>query len=408
MVVGKHAEHKKLESNILQISQDAKEMKRKHKDVIDATVGMLHHDEGNIFKFEVVEDLLHHLSDSEVYAYAPVRGPKAFTEGVFDWVFGPYASMIDEQFAHCVIPTTGGSAAVSNTFYNFNDFGQKILLPNHYWPPYKNFALEANVDLHTFLMYDEDDNFNRGAFKTEAKKLVDEQDRLTVLLNDPCNNPTGFAMTDDDWRFVIDELNTYAAKDIPVVLIHDIAYLDYQLKPTKESRGVFALYEDLHPDVLAVLVFSGSKTFSMYGFRVGAQIGVSKNPDLIDQFERVGDYSVRGRFSSVCQSAMNIIGSVFTKDIYKERFEKELQEARKLLSSRASLFLEEAKKQGLETLPYRGGFFISIETGNENIYDDLVEDHVFIIPMKGLVRIAISSLKKEDIPVLVSKLKKHL
>ncbi len=408
MIVGKHAEHKQLESNILQISQDAKEMKKKHKDLIDATVGMLHHDEGNIFKFEVVEDLLHHLSDSDIYAYAPVRGPKAYTEGVFDWVFGPYADMIDKQFEHCVIPTTGGSAAVSNTFYNFNDFGQKILLPNHYWPPYNNFALEANVKLHTFLMYDEDNNFNRVDFAKEAKKIANEQDRLTVLLNDPCNNPTGFAMTEDDWRFVIAELNKYADKDIPVTLIHDIAYLDYQSKSTEESRKIFSLYQELHPNVLAVLIFSGSKTFSMYGFRVGAQIGISKNPDLIDQFERVGDYSVRGRFSSVCQSAMNIIGSIFTKDIYKKRFEEELVEARKLLKSRAELFLEEAEKQGVKTLPYRGGFFISIETDNQNIYDDLVEDHVFLIPMKGLIRVAISSLNKKDIPILVNKIKKNI
>ena len=45
-IVGRHAKNKKLYSNILQISQEAKAMKMKYSDVIDATVGMLYHEEG--------------------------------------------------------------------------------------------------------------------------------------------------------------------------------------------------------------------------------------------------------------------------------------------------------------------------------------------------------------------------
>ena len=179
-IVGKHAQYKKLESNILQISQEAKAMKKQYDDVIDATVGMLHHEEGNVFKFQVVQNLLYHLSDPETYHYAPVRGTKKFSEGVFDWVFGKHAAKLREQFKYSIIPTTGGSGAISNTFYNFNDFGQKVLLPNHYWSPYTNFALEANIDLETFLMYDENFNFNVADFKEKAVKLAKEQGRLCL------------------------------------------------------------------------------------------------------------------------------------------------------------------------------------------------------------------------------------
>ncbi|MGE0003140.1 MAG: hypothetical protein AB7S88_01615, partial [Candidatus Izemoplasmatales bacterium] len=88
-IVGSHAKDKQLESNILQISQEAKALKKQYADVIDATVGMLHHEDGTIFKFQSVESQLHLLADPEMYAYAPVRGTKNFDEGVFDWVFGP-------------------------------------------------------------------------------------------------------------------------------------------------------------------------------------------------------------------------------------------------------------------------------------------------------------------------------
>ena len=407
-IVGKHAQHKKLESNILQISQEAKETKKKYDDVIDATVGMLHHEEGNVFSYKVVRDVLNNLNDPETYHYASVRGTKKFTEGVFNWVFGKNADMIKENFKYSIIPTTGGSGAISNTFYNFNDFNQKILLPNHYWSPYKNFAMEANVDLKTFLMYDENYRFNLKDFREKAFDLAKEQERLCLLLNDPCNNPTGLCMTIEDWKEVIKILNEIKKTGVPVILIHDIAYIDYQMQPTELSREIFSTYIDLEPEILVVVVFSGSKTFSLYGFRVGAQIGISKSQEVIDNFIRVGDYSVRGRFSSVSQPGMSIIEKIFNEDEYKQRFEDELNVGRKLLKDRAIKFIEEAEKNNLEILPYCGGFFISVLTENKNIFRDLVDDHVFVIPMPGLIRIAISSLPISDIPELVRKIKKHI
>jgi len=78
------------------------------------------------------------------------------------------------------------------------------------------------------------------------------------------------------------------------------------------------------------------------------------------------------------------------------------------LKDRANLFLKEAEKNDLEVLPYCGGFFISVPTTNKNIFKDLVDDHVFVIPMQDIIRIAISSLNIKDIPELVRKVKKHI
>lgn len=407
-IVGSHAEFKRLESNILQISQEAKAQKKLHDDVIDATVGMLHHENGNVFKYHVVDEALRNLSDPDTYNYAPVRGKKTFTEGVLNWVFSENADMIRKDFKYSVIPTTGGSGAISNTFFNFNDFGQKILLPNYYWSPYNNFALEANVELETYDMYDEFGRFNVAAFKEKAITLAKEQNRLCTLINDPCNNPTGLCMENEDWVEVIKILNEIDDSGIPVILIHDIAYIDYQMKDTKYSRDLFKTYSNLNEDILTVVVFSGSKTFSMYGFRVGAQIGISKSQEVIDHFTRVGDYSVRGRFSSVSQPGMNVIDKIFNDPILYKGFNEELEIGRKILKDRASLFLEEAEKQNLEILPYCGGFFISVPTKNKNIFEDLKNDRVFVIAMQDIIRIAISSLPKADIPELVRKVKKHI
>jgi aspartate/tyrosine/aromatic aminotransferase len=257
-------------------------------------------------------------------------------------------------------------------------------------------------------MYNENFQFNVADFKEKAHALAKEQNRLCLLLNDPCNNPTGLCMKIEDWKEVVKTLNEISDAGVPVILIHDIAYIDYQMQPAELSRDVFSVYPGLGDNILVVVIFSGSKTFSLYGFRVGAQIGLSKSQEVIDNFVRVGDYSVRGRFSSVSQPGMSIIEKIFTEKEYKQRFEAELQVGSKLLKDRAALFLTEANKNDLQILPYCGGFFISILTENKNIFRDLVDDHVFIIPMQGLIRVALSSLNMKDIPELVRKIKKHI
>jgi len=407
-IVGSHALTKKMESNILKTSQDAKNARKLNPNLIDATVGMLHQETGNIFKYQSVEETLEGLKDGEMYSYSPANGTAEYRNGVVDWVFGKQKDSILKAFHVDVIPTTGGSGALSNALYNFNDFGQKVLIPNHYWTPYENIAYEANVGVETFQMYDESFNFNLCDFRAKAFALAEAQHRLFLILNDPCNNPTGLCLKKADWVELIKVLNEISRKDIPVILLHDLAYIDYDMSGFDSAREIFETYLGLDEKILAVIAFSGSKTFSLYGFRIGAQIGLSKSQAVIDDFSRVGDYSVRARFSSVSRPAMSLIGKIFADETKKAAFKAELMTAREVLKKRVALFNECAQKEGLETLPYGGGFFIGILTDNPNIFEDLVKDGVYVITMKGLIRIAISSVRLDEIERLVKIIKQHI
>ena len=176
----------------------------------------------------------------------------------------------------------------------------------------------------------------------------------------------------------------------------------------RSTARIFETYLGLDEKILAVIAFSGSKTFSLYGFRIGAQIGLSKSQAVIDDFSRVGDYSVRARFSSVSRPAMSLIGKIFADETKKAGFKAELMTAREVLKKRVDLFNECAKKENLKTLPYGGGFFIGILTDNPHIFDDLVKDGVYVITMKGLIRIAISSVRLDEIERLVKIIKQHI
>jgi aromatic-amino-acid transaminase len=407
-IVGTHALTKKMESNILKTSQEAKAARKLNPNLIDATVGMLYNESGNILAYHTVSTMLCQLTDVEMYHYSPANGTADFRNGVIDWVFGKHKDAILKNFHVEVIPTTGGSGAISNAMYNFNDFGQSVLIPNHYWTPYENIAFEANVGVETFLMYDENLNFNLQDFRAKALALADRQHRLFLVLNDPCNNPTGLCLKKSDWVEVIKVLNEIARKDIPVILLHDLAYIDYDMSGFDNARDIFETYLSLDEKVLACVCFSGSKTFSMYGFRIGAQIGLSKSKTVMDDFSRVGDYSVRARFSSVNRPAMSVIGKIFADETKKAAFKAELLEARALLKKRVDFFTECAKKEKLATMPYGGGFFVGIYTANPHIYEDLVKDGVYVIAMPGMIRIAISSVRIDEVERLVKILKKNV
>lgn len=407
-IVAEHAKTKIVKSNIFKIAELANKVKKEYDDVIDATVGMLTHEDGRVFKYDAVHELLHTIEDEKYYPYAPINGTLEFTEGIMQWVFGKHLKSIKESMFYKVIPTTGGTAAISNTMYNFNDYNESILIPNYYWPPYENIAHESSLGVETYRMYDENHNFNLKGFKDKAYELAKKQERLFVILNDPCNNPTGLQMGNKNWEKVVEILNEISKEDIPVILVIDIAYIDYQKDGYDASRDFFQHLVNLEDDILTVISFSASKSFSIYGLRLGAQIGLTKNSAIMDEFTRVSEHSVRARFSNVNHPAMTAVARIFNNPEYRQSYLDELRSARQTLEKRAMEFTRIAEREQLEVLPYGGGFFMAIETDNETIFDDLVKERIFVIQFPGLIRIAISSLQFSQMEQLVKALKKYV
>lgn len=407
-IIANHAKDKVLKNNIFKIADRANKMKKEHDDIIDATLGMLTHENGKVFKYSAIDYLLKNFTDKHYYPYAPFAGTRQFREGVMNWVFGKHLNNIKETFHTKVIPTAGGTGAISNTVYNFNNYNEKILIPNYFWPAYENIADESNVKLEKYDMYDENHDFNIKGFKESAIKLAKEQDKLFVVINDPCNNPTGLELGEENWEKVVMVLNEISSNKVPVVLLLDIAYIDYEKDGYDSSRELFKHIINLHEEILTVISFSASKSFSIYGLRLGAQIGLSKKKKIINEFTRVNEHSLRARFSNVNHPAMRAVGKIFTITKYRESYIKELELARELLKKRADEFTRIAQEENLDILPYGGGFFIAIETNKENIFEKLIEEHIFVIAFPGLIRIAISSLQFSQMEKLVRALKKHV
>ncbi len=391
-------------SNIITLGAIAKEMKKKDPSVVNATIGMLYDEEGKLFVFDSVNEALNNLTDDEKFSYASTPGPDTYHEAIKHWVLREhYSSFMNVG----VMATPGGSGAISNTFSNYLNPGDEVLLPNYMWGNYKQFAYENYASFRTYSLFDENNKFNLKDIYNQMVSLKNKQGRILLVINDPCQNPTGYTMSFDEWKSIINMINELSNDGTPVILLHDMAYIDYDKRGFKATRDKIALYKNLNSNAMAIMAFSGSKTMALYGIRVGAMIAVSNSEENILEFNKANKFSSRAKWSNTTNLGMNLITKVLTDDKLRNKFEEELELSRKTLIDRANMFIEKSNEVGLKTLPFDCGFFITIPCSNPNsVYQYLVDKKIHIIPMDNVIRVTISAISIKDckkLPILIKE-----
>jgi len=402
----KQAAIKDAGDDILKISAMAHKAKSMNKDVVNATVGSLYTDKSKLYQFQLINYVLATIPNDEMFAYAQTDGGADFKQSVLKWVFRDRLTTMKEAMNIRVVATPGGSGAISNTLFNYVNPGESVLLTDIFWGPYKFMIEDFGGKIITHRMF-EGQSFDMNAFKEKARTIVKSEGKLVTILNDPCHNPTGYSMTEDEWRELIAFMNDLSDQNVPVVVIYDIAYLDFSNHGTEGSRNILSLICTTKENVLNVLTFSGSKTFSIYGLRLGAAIGLSKNEKLVEDFERVSLYSTRGRWSCPPKIGISILNKLMSTEETEHVFLEELAEARRLIERRSSVFVAEANEVNLVMHPYKAGFFMSIPSDDpEKLVEALRKEDIYVVPMDKGIRMAVSSIPTDQMAGLAKRIKK--
>lgn len=389
------SEIKEDKSVIITLGAIAKEAKKKDPSVINATVGMLYDEEGKLFTFKSVDKVLNNLSVEEKYAYSSTPGNADFHEALRRWIFREYHDEILNSMSCSIMATCGGSGALSNTFSNYLNPNDQVLIPDYMWGNYKQIAYENFASYTTYKMFD-NDCFNLKSVKEKIYELKQKQGRVVLVINDPCHNPTGYTMSHEEWVALVAIINEATIDGMPFVLIYDMAYIDYDMRGFDATRKNFLLFKKFNKSVLTVLAFSGSKTLALYGMRIGAQVALSRDEGVIEEFSRANKFSSRAKWSSCSNIGMNIISKVILNEENRKSFEEELRMSSKMLTERANAFLNSCRDYGVKTLPFSCGFFVTIPCDNpQKIYEKLVEKKIHIIPLEKCIRVTISAINLE-------------
>ncbi len=405
-VVAKRAKDKRITNDILKIGVDARKACETNDKAVNATVGMLYEDDTTFTYFKSVLNITDNLEPKQFLPYTSTPGGADFTEAIAKWTLRQYFDDYTKNFHYAVNATPGGSGAISSTIANYLDVGDDFLIPAVYWDPYSIMAREQDVNIKTYNLFDSEGNFDLADFEKCTSESAKNQNKVLVLINDPCQNPTGYTLKKSEWERVIEILNGYAANNIPTTLLYDMAYIDYHKDGLDASRMPFEVFKNAHEDLLIICAFSGSKTLSFYGTRIGAMLAISKNEEIINEFKRVLSFSSRGRWSSTSHIGIRTIVELMNSEKARLEFEAELARAVNLLSKRGEIFVEEAEECGLEILPYKSGFFITLPNCSKEVFEKLMENDIYTIPLPGdLVRFAVSSIPTHNVYGLAKRVK---
>ncbi|MCL2521472.1 MAG: aminotransferase class I/II-fold pyridoxal phosphate-dependent enzyme [Erysipelotrichales bacterium] len=405
-LLASRSQGKKLINNVLEIASEARKSKQANPSIINATAGMLLNDESKLCAFSSVASILEKQEVSDKFAYATTEASAKFKDNILMMLFKKHYKEITEKM-HCeVIPTPGGSGALSNTIHNYLNPGETLLIPDVGWGPYKLMAREYVVEAKTFN-YIKDEKFDREAFRKSLKVVAEKQKRIVFIINDPCHNPTGFSLDYSDYEFIIAEMNRYAETGLPVVMIFDLAYLDFSIKDYQIKRDIFLLFTRLHNNAAVIACWSASKTFSLYGMRLGAQIFLGREKASSVTFLDANLFSARTKWSNITQSGFTFIES-FDKDVINN-FNIELETARLRLFGLGSKLYQELLKTGYPIYPFKEGFFVMIKIAEpETAFHKLKAAGIYTIPFPSGVRFSASSISALEIEGLAVRIKEVL
>ena len=189
-------------------------------------------------------------------------------------------------------------------------------------------------------------------------------------------------------------------------LLVDIAYIDYAGEKN-ETRRFMKKFEGLSENIFVMFAFSMSKGYTAYGQRTGALIGCSACKGIIDEFKEINKYTSRATWSNINRGAMTLLTRIAEDKASMAAFEKERAAFYRMTQERGVLFMEEAKACGLNALPYKGGFFLSVpSTDPQAVCNKLHDDLIFAVPLKLGVRIAACSVAKNKMKGVAEKVLK--
>lgn len=385
--------------DILKISKDAREAKKLYDDVIDASIGMFFDEEKRIGGMPSVSKAIRELTDEEILPYPAVDGGALFKKNLITWVLGKYENDIRQSMAVDACATPGGSGAIASTFSVMTKPKDYIFVSDVRWQ-YERFADRAKLNLFEHKLF-EGDAFNMNSFKSRLDALCAIQHRVVVIVNDPCHNPTGYTLSIEEFDQIIDILN--AKTDNEIIFLYDVAYLEFSHE--KNNREKISRLPKLNAHVMTVIAFSGSKTFGVYGLRMGAAILISKDKNKVSDAHMKFVNEARGSWSATPTISIELFNH-FSIKANKDKFIKELDHMNEIVQARSKSFTSQAKEIGLVTYPFRSGFYtVILSKDPDNDYLKLQEHHIYAVPMNGGIRLALCSLSKKEIIGLPQKIK---
>ncbi len=271
--------------------------------------------------------------------YLLIDGIVAYDKAVQGLVFGAeHPAVKGGRIATAqAIGGTGGLKLGADFLKRLNPNAQ-VLISDPSWENHRALFESAGFPVDTYPYYDAD---KRGInFDGLIAKLKAAAAGTIVLLHACCHNPTGYDMTDAQWDDVI-----ATCKAQGLVPFLDMAYQGFGNGIAEDGAVVIKF---LDAGLSFFVSTSFSKSFSLYGERVGALSIVSETAEecarVLSQLKRV----IRTNYSNPPTHGAQVVATVLTTPALRQMWEDELAEMRERIKQMRGALVEQLKASGVE------------------------------------------------------------
>ncbi|WP_405121985.1 amino acid aminotransferase [Pseudomonas sp. M20] len=287
---------------------------------VNLGVGVYCNEEGRIPLLRaVIEAETIRVAQHASRGYLPIDGIAAYDQAVQKLLFGNDSPLIS---AGRVITTqaVGGTGALKIGA----DF-LKQLLPNAVvaisdpsWENHRALFETAGFPVQNYRYYDAaTHDVNRAGMLEDLNALPNGS---IVILHACCHNPTGVDLTPADWNNVLEVVKTKG--HVPFL---DMAYQGFGDGIDEDAAAVRLFAES---GLTFFVSSSFSKSFSLYGERVGALSIISESKEesarVLSQVKRV----IRTNYSNPPTHGASIVAAVLNSPELRAQWEAELAEMR--------------------------------------------------------------------------------
>lgn len=282
---------------------------------VNLGVGVYLDETGKVPLLECVKVAEHALADAEKpRSYLPIDGLPAYTAAVKSLVFGD-AQVVAEGRVVTVQALGGtGGLRIGAGLLKLSNPDSTVLVSNPSWENHQALFSRAGFPVATYRYYDA---ANR---RVDVDGMVADLEAAApgtiVVLHARCHNPTGYELQPADWDRVI---ATVGARGL-------VPYLDMAYQGFAEgiSEDAYVVGKVLDAGLSFLVATSFSKSFSLYGERVGGLSVVTANADEAKRVMSQVKVVIRTLYSSSPNHGAAIVAHVLADPQLRALWESEL------------------------------------------------------------------------------------
>jgi len=288
---------------------------------VNLGVGIYYDESGRIPLLRAVKQIEQQLAnEAKPRGYLPIDGLPAYNQATRELVFGKDSPLLAAGRV-ATSQTIGGSGALrvgADLLHRLLPHAT-IAISNPSWENHRAVFGAAGFEVVEYSYFDpKTHGVDFDAMVADLNKL---QPGTVVLLHACCHNPTGADLTVAQWKQVAELL-----KERQLFPFIDMAYQGFD-KGIEQDGAAVRIIAEAGIDSF-VVANSYSKSFSLYGERIGALSIVPPTADAAKAVQSQVKRIIRTIYSSPSNHGAALVAGVLTSPELRQLWEQELTEMR--------------------------------------------------------------------------------